>query len=165
MIAQAARNGNISIVQYLVNLDLTKDLQRALKDASSNGHIEIIKYLISQGADIHAYNEEAICCAICWCNFETIKFLIEIGADYHRHKAFALRMAVRHLNKDMAEYFIERGVNTVVIYDLLELPDSHFVYPITQEVYDYFTYLGCKIPLKAIVCEKKISNFNLKIFF
>jgi hypothetical protein len=59
----AAGVGYLETVKFLVirkRVDIHTGNERALRCASENGHLDVVKFLISQGADVHANNDEAL---------------------------------------------------------------------------------------------------------
>ena len=55
----------------------------ALCWASGNGHTEIVKLLLDSGADVHADDDYALCCASDTGHTEIVKLLLDSGADVH----------------------------------------------------------------------------------
>src|SRR5581483_9498181 len=77
------QNGHLSTVQYLVSggADIHAFDNDAVRLASENGHLSMVQYLVSLGADIHADYN----CAVRWASenghISIVQYLVSIGAD------------------------------------------------------------------------------------
>lgn len=97
------------------NLELTKALLRnganihawddwALCLAVWDGHLEIVKCLVENGANIHARNDLALCWAAKRGYFEIVKCLVENGVDVHGGNDFPLRWAASNGHQKVVEF-------------------------------------------------------------
>jgi len=73
-----------------------------------NGHIEIVKYLVENGADIHAYNDEALQLSTKKGHIGVVKFLVENGANIHVNDDIALRWSAENGHTEIVEYLKEK---------------------------------------------------------
>jgi ankyrin repeat protein len=83
----AAREGHLSIVQFLVEngFDVnacSTDGYTAICHASANGHLSVVQYLVEKGADIHVKNENPVCMASMYGHLSVVQFLEEKGCKY-----------------------------------------------------------------------------------
>lgn len=101
---------NISLVEYSLTqgADIHAENDDALRLASQYGYIEIVKYLVEHGADIHAKNNRALRWAK---NVEIVIYLVEHGADIHAKNDDALKFASTDGNLEIVKYLIEHGAN------------------------------------------------------
>ena len=95
VLRRESENGNTEAVKAL--LDKGADVHAwegdALCMASGNGHTETVKLLLDEGANVHAQDDLALRWASIYGHIETVKLLLEAGADVHAEKDYALRMA------------------------------------------------------------------------
>ena len=62
--------------------DIHAKNDEALRCAAENGHLEVVRYLVSQGADIHACDEEALRWSAQRGYLQVVSYLISKGANY-----------------------------------------------------------------------------------
>ncbi len=93
--ALASEKGYLDTVTFLVRrgADIHAFNDDALRCASEGGHLEVTRFLISSGADIHANNDEALKCASKHGHLEVTQFLVQSGANIHANDDQALRWA------------------------------------------------------------------------
>jgi ankyrin repeat protein len=73
---------------------MAKSLEQQLFDACKTGDLNLVKDLVSQGADIHACeDDDALRCAAFKGHLEIVKYLVSQGADIHAYEDGALRWA------------------------------------------------------------------------
>lgn len=77
----ASEKGHKDVVKLLIKN--TKLQSKTLIDACKGGSLEIVKLILENGANIHAYGDEALLTAVINKHVETIKFLLENGANVY----------------------------------------------------------------------------------
>jgi|SRR5579883_130360 len=104
-LVRASENGNLDVVQYLVQHGVNVDAKnRALAFASQNGHFDIVKYLVENGANIHAYEDTALRWASSNGHLEVVKYLVQHGANIHAWDDWALRWARKSKHLEVVQY-------------------------------------------------------------
>ena len=105
---EAAQNGDLEIVKYLVNqgVNIHANDDEALRDASYNGQLEVVKYLVEQGADIHAKNDYALRYSSENGYLEIVKYLIEQGAYINALNDLAFKWASKEEHLEVIQYFL-----------------------------------------------------------
>ncbi len=83
----------------------------ALILASHNGHLDVVKYLTEHGADIHAQTDYALRLASLNGHLKVVKYLIEHGADIHAQTDDPLRLASQRGHLEVVKYLIEHGAD------------------------------------------------------
>jgi len=66
-----------------------------LSKAIKNNDLEKVKYLLEQGADLHAFSEEALRFAAEYGHLELVKYLLQQGANLHAWGDYALSHAAK----------------------------------------------------------------------
>src|SRR6185436_12998676 len=94
-ITEAAKNGNLVGLKYLVDLgaDIHTNNEQALRCSAANGHLELVKYLVNLGADIHADNDRSIYYSASNGHLEVVKYFVDQGADIQTKNEFALHQS------------------------------------------------------------------------
>lgn len=83
-ILEAAYDGNLHLIKYLLHMDVVVDRGVLLWLASLKGHLYVVDYLINNGADIHAHEDKAIYWASRRGHMEVVEYLIKYDADPYR---------------------------------------------------------------------------------
>jgi len=96
----------VSTWKWLVSVgaDIHAYEDEAVKYASEHGHLEVVKYLVSLGADIHAGDDWAIVWASGNGHLEVVKYLVSLGADIHAYDDYAIRFASYNSYLEVVEY-------------------------------------------------------------
>ena len=82
-----------------------------LFEASGAGELAMVRYALVQGADIHAYNDNALRYAVEKGHLDVVKFLVDKGANIHVFDDIPLRIASSHRHLDIVKYLIQNGAN------------------------------------------------------
>ena len=84
-LAGVSEKGYLGAVKCLVSqgANIHVNDEEALTSASYYGHSEVVKYLMESGANVHANNDEALKCASRNGHLEVIKFLAPDEANVH----------------------------------------------------------------------------------
>lgn len=77
----ASEKGHKDVVKLLMKNTVLKT--KTLIDACKDGSLEVVKLLLENGANIHAYGDEALLTAVINKHIEIIKFLLENGANVY----------------------------------------------------------------------------------
>ena len=109
----ASENGHLEVVKYLVEngADFRVLDNRAVRHASVNGHIEVVKYLVEKGADFRARDNHAVTAASANGHLEVVKYLVEKGADFRACYDYAIRIASTCGNLEIVKYLVEMGAD------------------------------------------------------
>ena len=127
----AARNGNLEMVQYLVNQGISvSDSVGALHGAVASGNLELVQWLIAHGVDVNSYfhNDTVLAYALECKSRDVLRFLVEqIGVDVNAsiHKKIyypALECAVKRNNFETVKYLVEHGAKITPPYILGKFP-------------------------------------------
>ena len=109
----AAGQGYTDVVRGLLTegADVHAYNDAALIDASECGNTECVRVLLDAGADVHAQEDKALCSVT---DAETMRILLEAGADIHVHADEPLFNAADQGNTDCVRLLLEAGavVNT-----------------------------------------------------
>ena len=104
---EAARNGQLEIVKYLVE-DCDANVhawdERTLRWAAWNGQLEIVKYLVSKGANVHARDNWALRRAAWKGHLDVVKYFATIGVNVHAQNGLALSMAAEGGHLEVVKY-------------------------------------------------------------
>ena len=84
---------------------------QALKWAARNGYLEVVEFLVENGADIHAWDDFALEQAACNGHLEVVEFLVSIGADIHTCEDLALRKAAYNGHLEVVKFLVENGAD------------------------------------------------------
>lgn len=90
----ASEKGHKDVVKLLISFEIaifpeekliknTVLKTKTLIDACKGGSLEVVKLLLENGANIHAYGDEALLTAVVNKHIEIIKFLLENGANVY----------------------------------------------------------------------------------
>lgn len=77
----ASEKGHKDVVKLLIKNTVLKT--KTLIDACKGGSLEVVKLLLENGANIHAYGDEALLTAVVIKHTEIIKFLLANGANVY----------------------------------------------------------------------------------
>jgi ankyrin repeat protein len=89
------------VVKYLVEkggANVHAYEEEALHLASCNGHLDVARYLVQNGANVHALNDDALRCAIQCGHLEVVRYLVECGANAHAVDERAPQFASRQFS-------------------------------------------------------------------
>jgi ankyrin repeat protein len=75
-----------------------------LIEAVESGNLEEVKRLLSEGADVHENDDQAIIVACSYCYLEVIKLLVAHGADIHTKKNFVFKSAKFNGHAEVVDY-------------------------------------------------------------
>ena len=116
MLIWAADNGETDLVtSFLKNgANIHAYDDEALQNAASEGHTDTVRLLLENGADIHAYDDLALRYAASSGHIDTVKVLLENGANIHAIDDWALRFAASNGHKDTVRLLLESGANAEV---------------------------------------------------
>lgn len=118
----ACKDGNIAdvIVERLNDPDFPRYRDGALVRSAVFGHYEIVKFLVEGGANIHAWNDEALRVAVKYGHLEIAKYLVGQGALLEKIpgdeiaelviKTLTSRMDSKFNGYEVIEYLIENGI-------------------------------------------------------
>ena len=166
-IGNAAENGHLEVVKYLVSLGVESNyLNNAFDSAASNGHIETVKYFISIGVDDFKYNNFGLSSAASNGKLEMVKYLVSLGAYNSKHDSIVRGAAINgHL--DVVKYLVSVGANVRANGDFA------IRYATNIEVVNYLVSLGADsnnienghltvVQLRQLCKEKKIKGYSKK---
>jgi ankyrin repeat protein len=91
------------------------DINDQLTEESEQGNLAKVKYLIEQGADVHAYDYEALRLASHFGYIKVVKYLVSQGADIHEIEDFSLRYASELGHRDIVKYLETCELNFTII--------------------------------------------------
>lgn len=80
-----------------------------LIDAVKKGDVEAVRALLAEGADVHGWNEEALCLAAYLGHTEIARLLLAAGADVHAKSELALSWAAAKGNVNLVKVLIGAG--------------------------------------------------------
>lgn len=72
---------------------------------------QVIKRLIKEGADVHAWNDDALCWAVERGHLEIIKLLLKCGVNVHARNGFALRWATEKGYLEVVKLLLKYGAD------------------------------------------------------
>jgi hypothetical protein len=75
----------------------------ALRWASRNGHKDVVELLLKAGVDVHADDDLALRWALLSGHKDVVELLLKNGANVHADENSALRLALEEGNKDVVE--------------------------------------------------------------
>jgi len=81
-----------------------QQLNEVMFMAVRTGQLGLLKKAVEKGADIHAYEDEALRYASCYGHLEMVKYLVEQGADIHATNDCALSHAAFYGHIEVAAY-------------------------------------------------------------
>src|SRR6185436_15296859 len=112
-INDAARNGNLIGLKYLIKRGLSFDIKHILQLSADNGHLEVVKYLIEKhNADIHADNDAALWLSARDGHLEIVKYLVEKhNADIHADNDAALWLSAENGHLEVVKYLVSKGAD------------------------------------------------------
>ena len=88
-------------LKFYIDADKLNDV---FIENAMNGHIKVVKYLVSQGADIHAWNDYALRWSAEYGHLKMVKYLISQGADIHAEDNQALRRSAYNGHTEVTKY-------------------------------------------------------------
>ena len=80
-------------------------------------NLDVIKELVREGANIHAYNDEALRWAAEKGHLKIVKFLVENGANIYANDDFALRYAAEKGYLEIVKFLCEKGADIHALGD------------------------------------------------
>jgi ankyrin repeat protein len=86
-----------------------------LCDAAADGRLDVVMTLIEQGANIHAYDDEALREAAENGHLDVVKYLVEHGADIDACEGCALCWAAENGHLNIVKYLVAQGADLRVI--------------------------------------------------
>lgn len=114
-ITLAATTGDLETIRKLheSGVDILDINNHAMLTAAKNGHLSVVKYL--REIDYCRITDDTIDIAARWSavlgNLDMIKFLIESGADPHGEENIAVEIAANNGVLDMVEYLVSVGAS------------------------------------------------------
>ena len=118
----ACKEGNIAevIVERLNDPEFPRYRDGALVRSAVFGHIEIVKFMVEGGANIHAWNDEALRVAVRYGHLEIAKYLVEQGGLLEKIpgdeiaelviKTLTTKEKENFSGYEVIEYLIENGI-------------------------------------------------------
>jgi len=105
------------IAQYLVSngANIHAKDEQALGWAANNGHLEIVQYLVSVGANIHFNNDWALRYAANNGRLNIVQYLVSKGANIHALDDLALRWAAGNGHLAIVQYLVSIGANPNIL--------------------------------------------------
>lgn len=103
VLEHACKTNNINIVRCLAKKRI-KYKDYFLSIASQYGYFDIVKILIENGADLHYWNDVALCKSAYYGNLDMVKYLIEKGADIFVNEKQPIREAYENKHFEVVEY-------------------------------------------------------------
>lgn len=131
------KNGNLELVKYIHSLGIKNEV--ALAHAADNGHLNVVKYLISNGYDIHYYNNYALRLAADSGHIEVVKYLVSLGAivDDNNNEAISLASKKGHIR--IVKYLVKIGA-TISAESLINAAETD-----NYNIVQYFLLQGADI--------------------
>ena len=116
--AWASRNGHLEVLKYLVEkgVNVHVNTNLAFRSALRNGHLEVIKYLVEKSDDIHIFQKVFIW-AIQYSQIEIVKYLVETGVDIHVNNDCAIIWALYFENLEIIQFLAWKGADLNKIQD------------------------------------------------
>ena len=113
LLFHASRAGELSVVKYAVQngADIHAYNDNAIRNAAEKGHLELVKFLVDKGANIHIFHERALRLASKHRHLEIVKYLVERGANVRASNDHSLLNAVINNDFPMVKYLVEHGAN------------------------------------------------------
>lgn len=117
--------GFIDIVKYLVSLpeqlrppwsvsqgaDIHAYDDNLLHISAKSGRIDIVRFLIESGANIHTKNNSALIASATNGHIDIIRYLVESGANIHAANDKALTRSANNGHIDVVRYLVESGAD------------------------------------------------------
>ena len=106
---------------------MTRDkLNQSLIDASAQGDAEEVKSLIKLGADVHAWDSDALRSASKHGQTGVVELLLEAGANIHAGDDYALRMASLRGHTEVVKLLLKSGADVHACDDIaMQLASLH----------------------------------------
>jgi len=83
----------LNLQTVMQRLSIKCDMDKLLVTASQKGEFDCVEFLVKNGANVHAWDDSALCWASRNGHLNIVRFLIEKGADVHAQDDEALRWA------------------------------------------------------------------------
>jgi ankyrin repeat protein len=83
----------------------------ALRYAACYGYAQTVKVLLAAGADVHVWDDTALCSTALRGHTETVQTLLASGADVHAEEDWALRGAARNGHTETVKVLLAFGAN------------------------------------------------------
>jgi hypothetical protein len=114
----AAHVGRDDIVSLLLHgIDMRKDLDTSLINASSRGHVDIVAVLLDTGARVHAKSDLALRFAASHGHDRTVALLLKHHANVHACEDAALRYAADNGHYRTVALLLEHGADVHACWD------------------------------------------------
>ena len=109
----SAEYGHLEIVKYLVSqgADIHAWNNWALRGSASNGKLKVVKYLASQGANIHVNDDQVLQYSANNGHLEIVKYLVSQGASIHINNDQALRWGAYNGHLKVVKYLVSQGAD------------------------------------------------------
>lgn len=138
---------DIPLIKYLIanGADIHEYEEWALCNAAQRGYEDIVRYLVSQGADIHVGEYNAIGCASYGGHEDIVRYLVSIGADVND--------GMRHSNghDSVVRYLVSLGAD---IHISGEIALRRAAYNHNRRLVEYLISIGADVK-NAIKHEKR----------
>jgi len=110
---KAAQNNQLDELKNLLSqgANIHINNSEALREAAYYGYFEIVKILIERGANIHSGDDYALRFSARNGHLEIVKFLVTHGASIHANDAHALRTAAFHSHLEIVKFLVAQGAN------------------------------------------------------
>ena len=113
---EAAKNGDIETVRYLINSEVDIDVQdndgnTALIMASQNGYFDIVKLLVDNGAYIEIKNNSGCTAIDCSRTTEILTFFMKIDPFYTFNNREILIYQSQYGNKESVKILLDEGID------------------------------------------------------
>jgi hypothetical protein len=102
---------NINKIRKVFAMADQGKLDDVLVRESTSGHTEAVKALLEAGADVHAWNDQALRYASLGGHTETVKALLEAGANAHADNDLALFGASRNGHTEVVKLLLVAGAD------------------------------------------------------
>ena len=105
---EASMNNRMDTAKFLLQKGADIDAWQgdALISSAEHGHLDMVKFLVENGADIHARNDHAFVNASAGGHLEIVKYLVEKGADVEKRAGIALEWAELGDHKEVVDYLL-----------------------------------------------------------